>query len=78
VVFLVAAIGFFGSLFEAAATAIGTGVVVGGFLGATAGVIYGWSRKEVEQDSLRDGFIGAVAACAAWLVDLLLRYFLSV
>jgi hypothetical protein len=73
----IAAIGFFGSLFEATATAIGTGMVVGGFWGAMAGVINGWSREEVEQDSLRNGFIGAGAACTAWLVDLLVRYLLS-
>jgi hypothetical protein len=72
-----AAIGFFSSIFEAAATAIGTGIVVGGFAGATAGAVSCRSRKDVERNSLRDGYVGAVAACALWLVDLLVRYSLS-
>jgi len=72
-----AAIGFFGSLFEAATTAIGTGIVVGGFAGVAAGMAYGRSRKQVEDNSLRMGFIGGVAACMAWLADLFLRYLLS-
>jgi hypothetical protein len=73
----VAAIGLFGSIFEAAATAIGTGIVVGGFLGASAGMVFGWSRKEVEGHSLRDGYFGAAIAAVLWLFDLLVRYGLS-
>lgn len=68
------AIGFLSSLFEAAATAIGSGVVVGGFAGATAGIRYGWSRKQVEGHALRDSYLGAVAALCCLPVDLCIVY----
>ena len=71
------AIGFFGSVFDTAATAITVGVVVGGFVGASVGMAYGRSRKEVEDNSLRNGYFGAVGACVLWVVDLLVRYALS-
>jgi len=71
---VVGAIGFFGTFFEAVATAIGTGVVVGGFLGASAGVILGWTRKQVESHTLRDGYIGAVLVLTLWVVDLCIVY----
>lgn len=68
------AIGFFGAFFEAAATAIGTGAVAGGFVGATGGVFLGWSRKQVESHALRDGYLGAVAAIGSWVADLCIVY----
>ena len=57
------------SLFEVAATAIGAGVLIGTFLGATTGLYNGRSRKEVEADSLRNGYWGAVMALLALLLD---------
>lgn len=71
-------IGFFSGLFEAAATAIGTGAVVGGFLGATGGVFFGWSRKQVEGHALRDGYLGAVSAIGGWFFDLCIVYATSI
>jgi hypothetical protein len=70
-------IGFAGRFIEAAATAIGTGVVVGGFVGATVGMAYGWSRRQVEGNALRDGYIGALLTVAAWLIDVCIVYVTS-
>jgi hypothetical protein len=59
--------GFLVSLFEEAATAIGAGIIVGSFAGATGGVVFGWSRRQVEGNALRDGYFGAAFVLGAWL-----------
>jgi hypothetical protein len=61
--------GFLISLFEEAAAAIGAGIIVGCFAGATGGFAFGWSRKQVEGNALRDGYIGALFAVGVWLLD---------
>ena len=61
--------GIFTPIIEAAAAAIGAGVVVGGFAGASAGVFYGWSPKQVESHALRDGYIGAAIVLGVWFFD---------
>jgi hypothetical protein len=71
---LAEATGIFVPLFEWAATAIAAGAVVGGFAGATGGFLSGWSRKQVERDAPRDGYIGAALAVAALLLDLCIVY----
>ena len=53
----IAHIGFATSVFEAAATSIGAGVVVGGFVAATGAMVGKRSRSEVEDTALRDGYI---------------------
>lgn len=58
--------GIFTPIIESAAMAIGAGVVVGGFLGATRGVLRRESRKQVEGDALRDTYIGAAGVLALW------------
>lgn len=68
------ATGIFTPIIEAAATAIGAGIVMGGFAGASAAVIYGWSRKQVEGHALRDGYIGAVAVFGLWVIDQCIVY----
>jgi hypothetical protein len=65
----VAQIGFFTRLLELVATAIGAGILVGGFVGA----IGGWSRKAVEGDSLKNGFYGGVAGLVCLIADSCLR-----
>lgn len=69
---------FFVSFFEHAATAIAAGVAVGGFGGATAGLVNGRSRKQVEGDALRNGYIGALFAISGWLVDQCIVYATSI
>ncbi len=66
--------GFLVSLFEEAATAIGAGVIVGSFAGTTGGVVFRWSRRQVESHALRDGYIGAVVVLCAWLLNLCIVY----
>jgi hypothetical protein len=68
------AIGLLSAILEAVATAIGVGIVFGGFVGATAGLVGGWSRKDVERHALRDGYFGAVFALAWWGADLIVGY----
>jgi hypothetical protein len=55
--------------FEAAATAIGAGILIGTFLGATGGVVKQRSRKEVERDSLKHGYLGALGAIVVLLAE---------
>ena len=54
---------------EAAATAIGAGILIGTFLGATGGVVKHRSRTEVERDSLKHGYWGAAAALLLLLAE---------
>ncbi len=73
-----ASTGFLVKLVEEAATAIGAGIVVGGFLGATGGFVFGMSRVQVEDNALRDGYIGALFVVSAWLLDLCNVYATSI
>jgi hypothetical protein len=68
----------FTPIIEAAAVAIASGVVLGGFGGASAGVLNSWSRKQVEGDALRDGHIGATFAFCLWLLDQCIVYATSI
>jgi hypothetical protein len=56
-------------LIEGAATAIGAGIVIGTFGGATAGLIFRRSRREVEGHGLRNGYYGALIAITAWVLE---------
>jgi hypothetical protein len=67
-------VGIVTPVFEALARAIGAGVVVGGFAGATGGVVFNWSRRQVEGHAMRDGYFGAVLAVFGLLVDLCIVY----
>jgi hypothetical protein len=64
---LIRTTGFPVSLFLDAATAIGAGVVIGSFVGATGGALHGWTRKQVEGNTLRDGYVGALVVLGFWL-----------
>lgn len=70
--------GVFTPTIEAAAAAIGAGVVIGGFAGATAGVVYGWSRRQVESQALRDSYIGATIVLGVWILDQCIVYAASI
>lgn len=60
---------FFLPLIEGAATAIGAGIVIGTFGGATTGFVFRKSRKEVEGHTLRNGYYGALIAITAWVLE---------
>ena len=57
-------------LFEAVATAIGAGILIGTFWAATVGLVKGRTRKSVEGDSLLFGYIGALVAVLALIVEI--------
>jgi hypothetical protein len=61
--------GFFLQLMESAATAIGAGILIGTFWAGTVGLVKGRTRKSVEGDSLRYGYIGALVAVLALIVE---------
>lgn len=69
-----AQIGFATTLLELAATSIGEGIVAGGFAAAAAGMVIGRSRKELEDNALRNGFWGGLGGMSCLCFDLLLRY----
>ena len=71
---LVAQIGFATTLLELAATSIGEGIVAGGFVAAASGMVGGRSRKELEDDTLRNGFWGGLGGISCLCIDLFLRY----
>lgn len=68
----------FTPIVESAATAIGAGIVIGGFAGASGGALRGWSRKQVEHNALRDSYIGATWVLALWVLDRCIVYATSI
>jgi hypothetical protein len=70
----IAQIGFATTLLELAATSIGEGIVAGGFAAAARGMIVGRSRKELEANTLRDGFWGGLRGISCLCIDLLVSY----
>jgi len=69
-----AQIGFATTLLELVATSIGEGIVAGGFVAAAAGMVIGRSRKELEDNALRNGFWGGLRGMSCLCYDLFLRY----
>jgi hypothetical protein len=70
--------GVFTPIIESAAAAVGAGVILGGFVGASAGMASGWSRRQVEGDALRDTYHGAALALTLWLLDQCIVYATSI
>jgi hypothetical protein len=62
------------TLLELAATSIGAGIVVAGFIVASMATLSGRSRREVERNPLRDIFLGGVGGICCLTIDLILRY----
>lgn len=69
-----AQIGPMTAVFEAIATAVSAGIVLGSFTMGIAGLVLGWSRREIGYRALTDGYIGGIAGVAFVLFDLILRY----
>lgn len=67
-------VGLLTTLLEMAATSIGAGVVVGGFVVGGTGMLKGRSRKQMEGNALRDVFFGGLAGMSCLCFDLLMRY----
>ena len=69
-----AQVGIFTTALELAATSIGAGILVGGFVVASIATLAGRSRREVDRNALRDIFVGGSVGMYCLLVDLILRY----
>lgn len=69
-----AQIGPLTSMLEAVATAVGAGILLGGFVTGFAGLIEGRPRRELENRILADGYRGGALGAGVVLVDLILRY----
>jgi hypothetical protein len=70
----IAQIGPFTTLAEAAATAVGAGVVLGSVASGVRGLLSKRPNQEVENQALFGGYVGGVAGAALLVIDLALRY----
>lgn len=70
----VAQIGPLTSAFEALATGVGAGILLGGFASGVYRLATKRPRKELEGRVLTDGYVGGVAAVLVVLIDLVVRY----
>lgn len=62
------------AVFETLAAAVGAGALLGSFAMGTVGVVLGWSRQELADRALTDGYAGGVAGVFVTLIDLAVRY----
>jgi hypothetical protein len=69
-----AQIGPLTAAFEALATAVGAGVLLGSFAVGTFGLVAKWPRKELGARALTDGYVGGGVGVLVSLLDLVLRY----
>lgn len=69
-----AEIGLITMVMEASATAIGAGVLLGGFLAGSVGSVRGWPRRLLDRRVLVFGYAGGAVGVLALLVDLVVRY----
>jgi hypothetical protein len=69
-----AQVGFTTTILESAATSVGAGMLMGGFVVGAVGLALGWPRGDLERRALRDGYVGGLVAVALMLFDLVMRY----
>jgi hypothetical protein len=69
-----AQIGFLTALMESAATAVGAGIVLGGFLTGVVGLVAGWPRPKFDARVLVYGYFGGFAGSVAMFADITFRY----
>jgi len=70
----IAGVGPITDLLQAAATSVGSGVLLTGFATGVLGVVSRWPRETLDELVLRTGYIGGVVAVLALGIDLTLRY----
>ncbi len=68
-------VGLVTTALESAATTIGAGMLVSGFVMAVLGLARGRTRGQIEKNSLRDACIGGLFAIGMIAIDLSMRYF---
>ncbi len=71
---VLAQVGPLTTLIESTATAVGAGIVLGGFCSGLAGLLLALPRAEIEARVLRDGYIGGALSVLAMLADITFRY----
>ena len=69
-----AQIGPITSGFEAVATSVGAGVILGSVAMGIFGLILGWSKQAIGDRALTDGYIGGLAGALVAALDAFLRY----
>lgn len=67
-------IGFTTTVLESAATSIGAGMLIGGFVFGAVRLVLKWPREKLEKWALGDGYFGGLFAVALLIFDLLMRY----
>jgi hypothetical protein len=72
---LLASTGLFTGILEAVATAIGAGLVVGGFAAGIEGVASRRSRQEAERNATFGGYVGGLTGLALLALDTLGKRF---
>ncbi len=65
-----AQIGFFTTAMESLATAVGAGMLLGGFMVGTFAIASGWSKSKRDDRALSGGYYGGVFAAVLVLADL--------
>jgi hypothetical protein len=71
---ILAQIGPFTAVLEAAATAVAAGVLLGSVALGVFGLLTGWSRREIERRALTDGYAGGAVGALVAFVDFVVRY----
>ena len=69
-----AQVGFFTDAAEMLATAVGAGILLGGFLAGSIGIVAGWPRSRRDEGIVSVGHVGGMIAILLVLIDLALRY----
>lgn len=70
----IASVGPITALLQAAATSVGSGILLTGFATGAFGVLAKWPRDTLDELVLRTGYIGGIVAVAALVFDLIVRY----
>jgi hypothetical protein len=66
-------IGFFTGTTEVLATAVGAGILLGGFLAGSVGIVTGQPRSRRDERVVSFGYAGGMIAILLVLIDLALR-----
>ena len=71
---LLAQIGFTTTVLESFATTIGAGMLMGGFVLGTIGLLLGDSRRSLERRALKVGYLGGLVGAGLLIFDVAMRY----
>jgi hypothetical protein len=63
------------AVLEAAASAVGAGLVVGGFAGGIAGAVLRWPRAKAEREVLRSSYAVGALGLGFLAIDIVRKHF---